>query len=121
MQFSPDDAAVFEQELILKGYKKYNQDFKNSDYTYWKSFHKESNLTDDENPGFQIGFPFYDLTPFDAKNKIHVACYFTLGNTTKIDRLDVEINDDRMTIEKFEKFCEDFYALWLQDTPELCL
>jgi len=116
MKFDSGDCMLFEAKLFALGYRKYSQSFENADYCYWKTFDKTDNST-----GYQVGFTFYDLTPFSPTGKIHVGFHFMLGNNSKIDRLDITISDQKMTVEKFEKFCEGFYQTWLQSKEELCL
>lgn len=119
MQFTPIEAHIFQQKLIALGYRKHIQNFQNSDYVYWKTFNKEN-----KNVGYKIGYAFYDLSPYTHNHDpkpVHLSYHFMLGNNSKINRLDITISDDRMSIEDFEKFCEDFYNTCLAPPLEICL
>ncbi len=112
MNFSAIEIKKFEDNLISKGYRKLNDNFKRSDYTYWKSF----GVTYDENNEkviqYQVAFAIYNFgkfpdyksdTPFGIQNE------FLLGNNEFVDRVDFSVCDKDMTVEQFECICKNFY------------
>lgn len=115
MKLTVTDSLLFENQLIELGYRKYCQNFKNSDYTFWKSLEKQTDEDGDKFGGYQIGFSFYDFTKFHQyidDTPIHINYTFLLGQDVGVDRLEFTITDDSMSIEKFEQFCNEFYHFW---------
>jgi hypothetical protein len=122
MNFTPTEALVFERDLIKKGYKKTYRSFENSDYVFWKGFEKEYDEFDDEIVGYQIGLTFYDFTRYHHNSDlrpISMGYHFILGNNSKVNRMNITISDDKMTVEKFEDFCKDFYNIWIKTNSEI--
>ncbi len=115
MKLTATDSILFEKQLIELGYKKSYQNFKNGDFTFWKSFEIQLDQYGERFGGYQIGFTFYDFSKFSqhiGDCPIHINYNFVLGGSLGIDRLDVTVTDDSMSIDKFEKFCTDFYQFW---------
>jgi hypothetical protein len=115
MQFTEANALAFEKKLIDSGYKKYFQDFKRSDFCLWKTFEKEFDEDGDSFGGYMVGFAFYDYTKYPQYNgssPISVSYNFLMGSDPNVDRLDMTVSDDKMTLKQFEKFCHDFYKMW---------
>jgi hypothetical protein len=106
MKYTKEKSQEFESYLKEKGYFKYVQNYKNEDYLYWKSFDKG---------GYSVGFAFYDFSKypqFKEKYPISISLEFMLGVNPDIDRLDISISDDRISVEEFEKFCSKFYDFY---------
>ncbi len=116
MKLTAPDSILFEKQLIELGYKKYSQNFKKGNYTYWKSFEREVDKYGDKFGGYQLGFTFYDFSKFaehfSDSTPIHINYNFVLGSSYGVDRLDLSITDDSMSIDKFEKFSQEFYHFW---------
>ena len=112
MRFTNDTVKAFEDSLINRGYKKYKQNYRREDYMYWKSFERD----EDNRKGYSVGFAFYDWNKYPQYSEFEtysVALHFLLGNDLGIDRLDVDITDDKMTVEEFEEFCAELYKFYL--------
>lgn len=121
MQFNHASAYDFEQKLLQSGYRKYIQNYRKEDYMYWKGFDKQTDQDGDSFGGYSVGFAIYDFSKFEHYNQpdpIHISFHFLLGNNSMVNRLDIEVTDDKITIEKFEKFCSDFYEFWKLTTQE---
>lgn len=115
MQLTETNALVFEKKLLQSGYKKQFQNFENSDFCFWKTFAEQTDDFDDKHGGYSIGFAFYDFTKFHPNTSptpIHVDFHFVVEKNEKIKRMTMNVSDDKMTLEKFEKFCHDFYKVW---------
>jgi hypothetical protein len=111
---TPNEYEIFCKKLIEKGYTRYNQDWKRSDVIYWKSFDVTYDIYDDKEIGYQVGFAIYDYSNYPnykhPENKIiSISFNLLLGHKIKIDRLDLEITDSKMSIDEFEQFCKEFY------------
>lgn len=101
-----------ELEYLLKdrGYTKYIQNYKNNDWTYWKSFERiETGIG-----GYSVGICFYDFGkyPQHTGNPILISFEYMLGTEQKIGRMDLSISDDNLTINEFEKFCKELYEFY---------
>jgi hypothetical protein len=106
MKYTKEKSKEFESYLKEKGYFKYVQNYKNEDYLYWKSFDKRD---------YSVGFAFYDFSKypqFKEKYPISISLEFMLGVNADIDRLEISISDDRISVEEFEKFCSKFYDFY---------
>lgn len=100
MEIYPEDLKKFESNLTEKGYVKYNQKSRNSDYQYWKIFYVENKKE------YQVGVLFYDWSKYPVggiHTGIQYEC-FLLGDV----RIDLLVLMD-ITIEKFEIMASDFY------------
>ena len=108
MRFNTEQCVAFEKILKERGYTKYVQHFKNEDYLYWKSFER----IERGKGGYSVGFAFYDFSKYPQcpyETTIAISFEYMLGVNPNIDRMDLTISDDRMTIEKFESLCKNFY------------
>ena len=111
MRFTKKQFEQFEIELVNLGYRKYKQDVKNEDFAYWKSFERDENRQN----GYSVGLFFYDLSKyhqFTQKENISCSLEFMLGNNEKVDRLDITISDDKITLKQFEAFCKKFFEFY---------
>ena len=111
MKFTPKQFEKFEIYLVNLGYRKYNQNLRMEDFAYWKSFESD----EDRKNGYSVGLLVYDLSKypqFSQKDSISISLEFMLGNNDKIDRLDLTISDDRVSVEQFEDFCKKFFEFY---------
>lgn len=113
MTYTQLEAEKLHEILKEKGYNQYfQQKWKNADYVFWKSFDKKYDDYGDKEVGYQVGLAFYDYSKHNIflENHIAVAYELLIGeNSIKYSRIDLTITDSKMTIDEFEKFCEDFY------------
>ena len=84
-------------ELISKGYKKYYQSHKNSDFQYFKG-------TKD----YHIGVYFYDFRKYNNENSQHVSFQYECILNIDDGRIDLSVSRD-ISIEEFESMCKHFY------------
>lgn len=111
MKFIKEQSEEFEQFLKERGYNKYVQHFKSEDYLYWKSFER----IERGKGGYSVGFAFYDFSKypqFDGTHPISISMEFMLGTENGIDRMDLTVSDDCVTVEEFEEFCKKFYDFY---------
>jgi len=111
MRFTPKQFEKFEVFILNLGYRKYVQNVKNEDFAYWKPFERDENKKN----GYSVGLFFYDWSKypqFTKKENISCSLEFMLRNNDLVDRLDLTISDDRITIEQFEIFCKKFYDFY---------
>jgi hypothetical protein len=110
MSLTKEEAQKIETALIEKGYTRYDrQKWKNADYIFWKSFENTFDEYGDKEVGYQVGFAFYDYSKYN-ENHTAIAYEFLIGESSiKYSRIDITITDSEITIDEFEKFCEDFY------------
>lgn len=112
MKFTQEGAKEFEKELLAKGYKKYIQHYKSEDFMYWKNFERKYDEDGDKTEGYSVGFAFYDFSKypqFKEPENVSVSLEFMLGTNLGVDRLDVTVTEDNLTVEKFEKFSAELY------------
>jgi hypothetical protein len=111
MRLNKNGAQELEKFLLERGYRRYKQNFRREDYMYWKGFERDDN----GNSSYSIGFAFYDWSKypqFTEENIMSVGLHFLLGNDQGVDRLDIDITDDDMTVEGLEIFGEEFYRFF---------
>jgi hypothetical protein len=111
MRTNKNGAQELETFLLERGYRKYKQNFRSEDYMYWKGFERD----EDGNSSYSIGFAFYDWSKypqFTEENTMSVSLHFLLGNDQGVDRLDIDITDDDMTVEGLELFGAEFYRFF---------
>ena len=111
MKFNKEKAEEFESFLKERGYDKYVQHFKSEDYLYWKSFER----IERGKGGYSVGFAFYDFAKypqFKEENTMSISFEFMLGVNPNIDRMDLTISDNKITVEEFEEFCRKFYEFY---------
>lgn len=111
MRFTKEQGEEFEQKLIERGYRRYVQHYRSEDYMYWKGFEK----TEDREEGYSVGFAFYDWSKYPQytdPDTIAISLHFLLGNDQGLDRLDIDITDNNITLEGFEQFCSEFYKFF---------
>jgi hypothetical protein len=114
MRFTPKEFEKFENELIELGYRKFNQKQENSDFQYFKN--KEYTVVDGEKDGgYLCGLYFYDWSKYPQfTEKVCISCSlnFILNPNDIIERLDITITDDEISIARFEMFCKNFYKFF---------
>lgn len=116
MRFTKEEAENFEKILIKRGYRKFIQHYKHEDYLYWKSFERKVDEEGEKTEGYSVGFAFYDWSKYPQhtdRKCISVALEFVLGQELGVDRLDISVSDDKMTMEEFEDFSKKFYDFYL--------
>lgn len=116
MKFTQETVKEFEKILVSLGYVKYIQGYNNGDYCYWRQFEKQYDSDGDKYGGYLVGFNFYDFSKypqFTEQENISVAPGFLLGTNLGVDRLDITITDEIITIKQFENFCKKFYDFYL--------
>ena len=116
MKFTQETVKEFAENLLSLGYVKYIQGHKSGDYCYWKQFEKKVDEDGDKYGGYLVGFNFYDFSKypqFTELENISCAPTFLLGRELGVDRLDIDITDDSITVEQFEQFCKKFYDFYL--------
>lgn len=114
MNLNKETLALTETNLLEKGYRKLKGHFKTEDYAWWKSFEVTQDGNGIEKTGYQIAFLVYDFSKyekFEGKLPIGVQCEFLLGNNNIIDRVDLSVSDNEITIEKFEELSAKFYEI----------
>jgi len=110
MKITHDQLPEFETFLTDRGYKRYTQEQKLSDFQFFKNFERD----EDKRGGYLIGFLFYDYSKYaqldpETKKNIGIQCEFMIGRNDHVDRFDVSISDSRMTVEKFEELSASLY------------
>lgn len=92
-------------QLENNDYKEFNQDYKGSNFQYWKTFEIEGKKA------YQIGVLFFDFRKhnkeMNAPEKISVQFECLLINEDS--RVDLTISKDDMTLKQFEDFSKNFY------------
>lgn len=109
MKFTKLQFEIFEQKLIKKGYKKYNQKHRESDLQYFKTFR------DNDKKAYLVCVLVYDWNKYPQlihnNLVISVMLEFMLVNEHKVSRLDLTMSDDKYSLDGFEKFSAKFYNL----------
>ena len=99
-----------EDKLKSLGYRKYVQNLKHEDFTYWKTFYNDSN-----EKVYQVGVFFYDFRKYQEINgmpdKIAIQFECKLINTE--DRIDLSVYKN-ITLQQFEEMSKTFYNVMKQ-------
>jgi hypothetical protein len=88
------------EELTARGYKKYFQSHKNSDFQYFKNFKD----TDD----YMIGVYFYDFRKYNHENSQMVSIQYECLLNPDDGRIDLSVSRD-ISIDEFENMSKHFY------------
>lgn len=108
------DEWLDKTEIALRdnGYRKYNQNIKNEDFTYWKTFY-----VNDEK-AYQVGLLFYDFRKHMVNNLtiserigVQFECMFIDINS----RIDLTVSKN-ITLLEFEAMSKTFYDSMFQYT-----
>ena len=95
--------SEYEDNLKELGYKKYNQNHKNEDFCYWKTF------KNGEDKIYQIGILFYDFRKYADRdpmaNRISVMYQCMLLCD---DRIDMDVSKE-IDLPEFELMAKTFY------------
>lgn len=109
MRYTIQQYDTFEKWLKHRGYRKYDQKHRNSDWQFFKTFYVG------EKKAYQLAILVYDWRNYpnvpEQKKPIGVMYEFMTCNEFKVDRADFLISDNKYTVPKFEKFCESLYTL----------
>ena len=89
----------FEKNLKERGYKKYRQDFRGSDFQYWKAFPSSKNHK------YQVGVLFFDFRRYRDGENITVQYYCMTSGDDSIDLI-ISKNID---LSEFEEMARVFY------------
>jgi hypothetical protein len=105
------DEWLEKTEASLKelGYWKYNQNFKNEDFAYWKSFDIN------ENKAYQVGLFFYDFRKYQNQFNIaeRIGVQFECMFIDIDGRIDLTVSKN-ITLEQFEIMAQTFYSAMFQ-------
>lgn len=94
-----DWLSKVEFNLTKEGYKKYVQDYKKSDYSYWKTFYSGNEKA------YQVGVHIYDFRKFDPEQIISFQYECMLIGKDYVS-MTVSKNID---LPEFEAMAVDFY------------
>jgi hypothetical protein len=83
-------------EFTSKGYKKYFQSYKKSDFQYFKTF-----------DNYMIGIYFYDFRKYNHENSHWISFQYECLLNCENGRIDLSVSKD-ISIEEFEGMCELF-------------
>ena len=115
-----------EAELLNRGYKKYQQHWKNEDYGLGKGFRRDENKWDEDRAPYQILLHIYDYTihpeffdriPKEQRNHVGIEVCVMVSRTID-ERIDMEFAwHDDTTIERVEDIAKHFYR-WVCDEQQ---
>ncbi len=101
------------QYCNVYGYRKYNCQVKNEDFSYWKSFEVEYDEDNERFGGYQIViliWDFYKHEKYSREDKRYgIQFQFSLGTNYLVDRIDLDLCDDDYTIAQFEFLSANFF------------
>jgi len=94
-----------EKRLIESGYTRYNQNYKSSDFQYFKNFYVGGKKV------YQIGVIFYDFRKFSQQANVpeHISVSFDCLLCDIDGRIDLSISYNDIMLEIFESMSTDFY------------
>ena len=112
---------TFENRLKENGYKMYNG-YKESDYTYYKSFGRGDNKYDEDRSNYQIGFLVYDSSKYAHRDDFLKYNPYSIQPIIMVsrvidERVDLEVVSDDVNkdnIERVESLAESFFK-WVED------
>ena len=89
--------------LVKRGYRKYHQDYRNADYTYWKTY------SAGEDKLYMVGIGFYDMRKYmqQGRNADYIGVQYEcmiLGE----DRIDMSVSSG-VSLKEFEGMAQKFY------------
>ena len=113
----------FEKTLEENEYKITNRHLIDENYYWYKPFHKEDNVWEEDRAGYQIFFKIYDFSQFSYPNSTLedniVISILIMVSRTVAERLDLEMSYDKnMNISDIENKAESFYKWVLKEYPE---
>jgi hypothetical protein len=93
-----------EKSLRDLAYRKYNQKLKNEDFTYWKTFYKDSIKA------YQVGVLFYDFRPYSKEHNFgnRIGILFQCMIAGNESRIDMTVSKE-ITLKEVEEMAEKFY------------
>jgi len=100
MEIQLKDLEEFEANITEMGYIKYNQDYRHSDFQFWKCFYENDEKI------YQIGMTCYDWSKYEFGDDhigVDYECMFLDS-----DRIDLIVSKN-IKIEEFEIMALDFY------------
>jgi len=104
-----------ELRLIENGYTRYNQQYKLSDFQYFKNFQIGGRKV------YQIGVCFYDFRKFNKEHNTpdKISINFDCLLLNEDGRVDLSISLDDVTLEVFESISLDFYKCMKRNLNKL--
>lgn len=116
-----------EEELLKRGYKKYQQNWKHEDYGLGKSFLREENKWDEDRSCYQILLNIYDYSihpefhdriPKEQRDHVDIEVTVMVSRTVD-ERVEMAFawNDDTV-IERVENIAKHFYQWVCDEQPE---
>ena len=113
-----EELETFEERLKENGYKKYNG-YRESDYTYYKSFGRGNNKYDDDRCNYIIGFLVYDFSEYAHRDNYLKDNPYSIHPIIKVsrvidERVDLDVVSDDVNIEMVESLAESFFK-WVED------
>jgi pyridoxine/pyridoxamine 5'-phosphate oxidase len=117
MKMTIDEGLSFEDNLVSKGYRRVNENYKKSDYVYWKSFNQQVDADGDKISGYSVGIAFYDFSKYPQhrdEKKIAISLECLITDHAGLDRIDMTVTDSNTTIEEFEEICKSFYEFFVE-------
>lgn len=114
------ELETFEERLKENGYKKY-EGYKESDYTYYKSFGRGDNKYDEDRSNYQIGFLVYDFSEYAYRDNHLNDNPYSIQPIIMVSRvidervdLDIVLDVNKDGIERVESLAESFFK-WVED------
>lgn len=89
-----------DKELKKKGYRKFNQNYRFEDFSYWKTI-KDKN----ENKLYQIGLLIYDMRKYIGGHYVSIEFCCLLFSEGRIEMTVSE----KINVDKFEEMSLHFY------------
>ncbi len=95
--------SEFEENLKAIGYKRYNQKYKNENFSYWKTYNIGSLRI------YQVGILFYDYREFTHRNENAHRIGLTFEcQLLGLNRIDMTVSKD-IDLPEFEEMAVSFY------------
>lgn len=110
MKLTVEQLEKFEAILPEMGYKKMKGHYKTEDYAWWKSCNITRDEYGDKKIGYQIALLVFDFGKYPNFPDAYIGIQFEMIlSENKVNRVDVSLSDDNITVSDFEDFCAEMY------------
>ena len=102
----------FREVIRKKGYKQYNHPgtIHNESWYFYKGFaYTEDEESGERTPGYQVFFLVWDWRTYDYIPDDWGVTPLIITDSHDWSRIDLQITDQNIDVEKFEQYAHDFY------------
>lgn len=121
-----EEFKLFEEKLVVHGYRKYKGEIINEDFYYCKGFGKEQNKHDENRNNYQILFKVWDFSKYADRDKMCAIDPMRIAPMIMVsriidERLDFSLHGETINqtdINQIETLAKSFFA-WVEQNVEI--